>query len=62
MALVIYNEHRTVGDLGEMKKQNIALGCPVLSREAQRMMKDTSIREADGRYFLLSGLCICYSH
>lgn len=59
--LVIYNERRTAGGLGEMKKRNLGLGCPVLSREAQRMMNDISIREADGRHLLPSGLCICCS-
>lgn len=51
---------RGATELGEMKKQNFGLGCPVLSREAQRIMTNTSIREADGRCLLLPGLCICY--
>lgn len=61
MVLVIYSEHRTAGGLGEMKKQNFGLGCTVLSRDAPRMMTDPPISEADGRYLLLSGLCICCS-
>lgn len=44
-----------------MKKQNFGLGCSVLPREAQRIMNETFIRNADGRHLLLYGLCTCCS-